>query len=171
MREEEVVSCSYQGTEHFPPSHPLPFSPPPRPHISFPPPPLCPPPPPLHRVSGGINNPLLSRLQKNSAEREEEGEKEEERIKEEGNVLNLSHQAQSDVPDDSLRWEHSLWREKYVGLCLMITVRIIFHCYQLGSSDISHPVADLIRTLASPRWGRMTTWTASTRAAEAGGRR
>ena len=106
VREEEVVSCSYQGTEHFPPSHPLPFSPPPRPHISFPPPPLCPPPPPLHRVSGGINNPLLSRLQKNSAEREEEGEKEEERIKEEGNVLNLSHQAQSDVPDDSLRWEH-----------------------------------------------------------------
>ena len=49
---------------------------------------------------------LLSRLQKNSAEREDEGEKEEEgrgSIKEEGNnVLNLS-QAQSDVPDDSLR--------------------------------------------------------------------
>ena len=80
--------------------------------------------PPLHPNSAGINNPLLSRLQKNSAEREEEGEKEEERIKEEGNVLNLSHQAQSDVPDDSLRWEHSLWREKYVGLCLMITLRM-----------------------------------------------
>ena len=64
-------------------------------------------PPPGHTVSG-INNPLLFRLQKNSAEREEEGEKEEEgrdSIKEEGNVLNLSHQAQSDVPDDSLRWE------------------------------------------------------------------
>ena len=29
--EEEVVSCSYQGTEHFPPSHPMPSSPPPHP--------------------------------------------------------------------------------------------------------------------------------------------
>ena len=31
LREEEVVSCSYQGTEHFPPSHPMPSSPPPHP--------------------------------------------------------------------------------------------------------------------------------------------
>ena len=29
--EEEVVSCSYQGTEHFPPSHPMPSSPLPHP--------------------------------------------------------------------------------------------------------------------------------------------
>ena len=92
-------------------------------YISFPPPD----PPPGHTVSG-INNPLLFRLQKNSAEREEEGEKEEEgrdSIKEEGNVLNLSHQAQSDVPDDSLRWEKiSLERniKRRMGrheLCLM----------------------------------------------------
>merc|ERR1719150_3596843 len=47
----------------------------------------------------------LQGLQKSSAEREEESEKEEERrsnsLKDDSNVLNLSH-AQSDVPDDSL---------------------------------------------------------------------
>ena len=82
-------------------------------HISFPPLLillLC-----TQSVTGVINTLFLSRLQKNSAEREDEGEKEEEGrglIKEEGNnVLNLS-QAQSDVPDDSLRWEHSLWKEQ-----------------------------------------------------------
>jgi hypothetical protein len=47
----------------------------------------------------------LQGLQKNSAEREDEMEKEEEgsrEIKEEGNVLNLSHHPQSDLPDDTL---------------------------------------------------------------------
>ena len=85
------MSCSYQGTEHFPSSHPLSL------FLFL-----------IFLFLFRINNPLLFRLQKNSAEREEEGEKEEEEgrggsdMKGEGNVLNLSHQAQSDVPDDSL---------------------------------------------------------------------